>query len=517
VASAAGTQLAGAPTVAATAGPAALPQPPQTPFADAVLRLRRDGRYDEQIVSFHALPWSQGRSLPRGPIGDKYEQLFGEAFFATEIAYSGGALDSFFRPTASLDLAQQLAAEAFHADYTFFVTCGTTMSNQIAFDALTQSGGRLMVDRTAHQSLHFAANRCSASVDYAPTTDDLHCGGETLLDVPRMLEMLEAAVAQGRPYTAIALAASSYDGVLYDLHRIFSASLAVSPTTAFLVDEAWAAINTFHPKLRALTALGAAERIAAGGTPITLLVTHSAHKSMSAARQGSYLHVVGDAALLARVGDMLYARHTTSPSIPILASLDLGRAHAQSHGEQLVARSLELAAQVHAAIKRDPALKAYTAPADQLMLPARHWFAEDPTKVLVDVGGLGLTGDEARRRLFEDYDIYVSRTLPHGFLLNMHIGISETDVERMLDALRSLARREYGRLGGARPDLEDGALVEQLVIAYPPGVPVAVPGERWTQRLRDRLAASHGGGAEIYTLPVTHTAAVHNLDYEEAS
>ena len=32
-------------------------------------------------------------------------------------------------------------------------------------------------------------------------------------------------------------------------------------------------------------------------TPVTVLVTQSAHKSMSAARQGSYLHVVGESAL----------------------------------------------------------------------------------------------------------------------------------------------------------------------------------------------------------------------------
>jgi arginine/lysine/ornithine decarboxylase len=118
--------------------------------------------------------------------------------------------------------------------------------------------------------------------------------------------------------------------------------LAVSPTTAFLIDEAWSVINTFHPDLRPLTALDAAHRIAASGTPITMLVTQSARKSMSAGRQGSYLHVVAEPALIARVASTLYGRHTTSPSIPILASLDLARAHAQVHGQQLLQRSLDL-------------------------------------------------------------------------------------------------------------------------------------------------------------------------------
>ena len=98
----------------------------QTPFADEVLRLRRTRPFSEPIVSFHALPWGQGRNLASaGPIGEKYRQLFGEAFPDTEVTYSAGVLDSYFQPSASLDLAQHLAAEAFRADCTFFLTCGT--------------------------------------------------------------------------------------------------------------------------------------------------------------------------------------------------------------------------------------------------------------------------------------------------------------------------------------------------------------------------------------------------------
>ena len=478
----------------------------QTPFADAVLRLRRDERHGEQIVSFHALPWSQGRSLSEsGRLGEKYRLLFGEAFLAAEVAYSGGALDSYFRPTACLDLAQQLAAEAFRANYTFFVTCGTTVANQVAFDALGGAGRQMLVDRTAHQSIHVAVGQSPAMVEYAPSSYDLHIAGQPLLDVPQLLKMVAAAAERGQPYDAVVLAASSYDGVLYNLHQILSACLEVSPTTAFLVDEAWSAINTFHPKLRQETALDAAERIASAGTPITLLVTHSAHKSMSAARQGSYLHVVGDPAMIAHTASILYGRHTTSPSIPILASLDLARAHAVADGQRLLQRSLDLVGQVQQAIADDPGLTAYRTMPYPVTDPAhRRYFAADPTKVLIDVTGLGLRGDEARTRLFNDYGIYISLTMPHGFLINLHIGITETEVTRLLDALRSLARREHGRVIPARSDHGAGgdATVDKLLIAYPPGVPLAVPGEPWSEKLRERLEASRNGGADVYMLPV---------------
>ncbi len=62
-----------------------------------------------------------------------------------------------FQPNASLDLVQHLSAEAFRTDYTYFITCGTSIANQVAFDALAATNNRILIDRTAHQSIHIAA------------------------------------------------------------------------------------------------------------------------------------------------------------------------------------------------------------------------------------------------------------------------------------------------------------------------------------------------------------------------
>jgi arginine/lysine/ornithine decarboxylase len=489
------------------AGP---PSPANTPFADAVLRLRRSADHGERIVSFHALPWSQGRSLvDSGRIGEKYRLIFGDEYLASEVAYSGAALDSFFRPTASLEVAQQLAAEAFGADHTFFVTCGTTVANSVAFDALAEPGKRVLIDRMSHQSIHVAAGHSRASVSYTPCVDAGHPSSQSLLDVSGLIRMIADAYQADQPFDAVALAAASYDGLLYNLHWILTACVEASPGTAFLIDEAWAAVNAFHPRLRALTALDAAARIRATGIELNLLVTQSAHKSMSAARQGSYLHAIGDSGLIGRVRSALYGRHTTSPSIPILASLDLARAHAEIYGERLVQRAIELADKVQRTVREDPQLADYRASSyaihdvEQLL----H-FSPDPTKVFIDVSGIGLRGDEVKARLFDDYGIYVARTMPGGFLINLHIGLTEADVDRLLETLRSLARRERSRSGNAQQldDQKLGDPVNHILIAYPPGVPLAVPGETWTEQLVERLADSRRCGIDVYALPVSSPA-----------
>lgn len=110
-----------------------------TPFADAVLRLGDPHALSQQIVSFHALPLSRGQGL-RGDerVLERFRKLLCSDFLDHEVTYSGEVLDSYFRPTAALDHAQHLAAPAFGADRTFFVTC--------SYYGTTETDGNLIAD-----------------------------------------------------------------------------------------------------------------------------------------------------------------------------------------------------------------------------------------------------------------------------------------------------------------------------------------------------------------------------------
>ncbi|GGW62186.1 hypothetical protein GCM10010381_54110 [Streptomyces xantholiticus] len=66
------------------------------------------------------------------------------------------------------------------------------------------------------------------------------------------------------------------------------------------------------------------------------MVTRSAHRSPSALRQGSYLHLIGADEVQERAAQELFQLHTTSPSRPAPAGLDLARAQVTSEGERLV-------------------------------------------------------------------------------------------------------------------------------------------------------------------------------------
>ncbi|WP_330288884.1 arginine decarboxylase [Streptomyces sp. NBC_00576] len=476
----------------------------RAPLADAVLAVAR-----RDIASFHALPLSNGRSIRDSGIRASYEALFGVAHLAADVSYSGTMLDSFFRPRGPLREAQRLAAHSFGADATYFLSTGTSTANRAALTALARPGSRVLADRSCHQSVHFALGGLGADVTYAPMQK---CCGDcprTFGDLPRLLEMFRRAVVEERPYDIVVLSAVSYDGVRYDLPTVLAELAAAHPGVHVLVDEAWGAVHRFHPRLRPLTALHAVEvlRRTEPDLAMTVAVTHSAHKSMSALRQGSYLHLVGDGEAQERMAQALFQHHTTSPSFPVLASLDLARLQAETEGEALLERSLTLARTLRGELGTDPRLSAYRAlgPEGHLTDPALL-VSDDPTRVLVDISALGITAADFRRILFDEYALYVARESGDAVLFHLHIGVDEAMLLRLLDALRTI-QRTYRTASAA---LTQGTS-EHFIIAYPPGIPITVPGERLCDRTLEEIGALRSSGCEIYTLrhSATTTAATN--------
>ena len=67
-------------------------------------------------------------------------QFYGRNIFLAETSATTGGLDSLLQPTGTLKKAQVMAARAFGARQTFFVTNGTSTSNKIVLQALVQPG-----------------------------------------------------------------------------------------------------------------------------------------------------------------------------------------------------------------------------------------------------------------------------------------------------------------------------------------------------------------------------------------
>lgn len=455
------------------------------PVADALILFREKIKY-----SFHSLPVFRGHSTDNSPLAEKYRQMFGDALLGSELTVTGKLFDSFFFPESTIRESEDLAAQLFGADGTLYITTGTTTSNQISANALYQRHGSVLIDKNCHQSLHFGFHGLGARMDYLPTEFNCSISERGAWSIDSLLAQVQHAEATEQSYEVIVLTAQSYEGVIYDIPCIIGCLLdAGVRTRKFLIDEDWGAANYFNPNLAPLTAMHLDE-VCARYPDLEVVCTQSTHKSLSALRQGSMIHFRGSDALRDRLNVAKFRIHSTSPSYPILASLDLAQAQMAHEGTALVRRALELSQFFTERLTQDESWSCYSlCPMPELGV-MRDYVQQDPCKVMIDIRALGLTTGEVQSFLLHEHGIYLNRITTHALLLNFHIGISPQAVDSLLKALAELQHRQLTRSS-------QYVLSECFVIPYPPGVPLLVPGEVITDEIRGRMESIRRSGIAL--------------------
>ncbi|PRB45097.1 ornithine decarboxylase [Arthrobacter sp. MYb23] len=372
----------------------------ETPFFTALQDYSR-----RPASVFHALPISRGASVGSSPWIRDMADFYGTNLLLAETSATSGGLDSLLDPHGSIKRAQELAARAFGAQRTYFVTNGTSTANKIVHQSLLAPGDVVLVDRNCHKSHHYAFVLAGARVSYLdayPLDKYAFYGAVPLASLKRRLLEYRRA---GRLHEVkmVTLTNCTFDGVVYDVERVMEECLAIKPDLVFLWDEAWFAFARSHPVYRRRTGMAAAAALEASfGTPayaaryaeqaaalhhpvtgepvddeawlntrlipdpskarIRVYSTQSTHKTLTSLRQGSMIHVYDQdfAGSNQEAFREAYMTHTsTSPNYQILASLDIGRRQVELEGFGLVQRQSDLAVSVAQAVARHPLLKKY--------------------------------------------------------------------------------------------------------------------------------------------------------------
>jgi arginine/lysine/ornithine decarboxylase len=442
-----------------------------------------------------------------GPVDNRLlGQLWGPGLFRSDLSEIGG-LDYLHAPRGVLRRAQQLAAAAFGADRTFFLINGSTVGNQASILSTVPAGRKVLLPRASHRSVFGALILADAVPVYIPPRS------HPAVDLPLAVDIVAAReLARAHPdLAAIQLTSPTYYGSSSDLGAF--AQLAQSLRAPLLVDEAHGAHFGFHAALP----MGAVQ---AGAD----LVVQSTHKTLGSLTQSSMLHYRRGRVDLRRLREVLALLQSSSPSALLVASLDSTRAALATQGEAALGRLISLADEIRAEIRAIPGLWCYGP--DLIGRGAVHSF--DPTKLLIGVNALGLTGFTAgrwlaRRRGIEaelyDFDnVLCSLTVADSMEscsrlvaalrdLSVSCGVSDSVTERPsemppwpdLPRLASSPRAAYFA-PSRRVELRSaiGQISAEFVIPYPPGIPALVPGEvidRPTVEYIGRLAAQ--GGAII--------------------
>jgi arginine/lysine/ornithine decarboxylase len=433
-----------------------------TPIVDFLLSNK-----DNLNANFHALPIFSMQ--PGMKDYEKYRKVYGSKYFSTETTLTGKIFDSFFYPTRCIKKSQDYAAELFGANDTLFITCGTSISNQIVVDALIEETSCVLLDREAHQSMHFALKNTRAKFDYFYSSHFCIETERKYIKIDSLLKKIKEAVENKQPYDVVVLSAASYDGIIYNIYEIIRKIVGISPSTKFIVDEAWSSAFYFHPKLYQFTAGYAAKKL---GDKVNIVSTQSAHKSLMALRQASFIHSFANKEITDKLYKSRFKYHSTSPSYAILASMELARAHMQNHGENLLQQALDNADYLRRELKKDTQLSSllYISDQEKLALVSDGICLADPLKIHLNIKDSGYSGSDLQEYLYHHFGIYFNRYTDSAILINIHIGITKEHIDVLIKALKSALSLNKSK---------DISIVDEkdFIILYPPGIPLHAPGE----------------------------------------
>ncbi|TCS77951.1 aminotransferase class I/II-fold pyridoxal phosphate-dependent enzyme [Tepidibacillus fermentans] len=440
--------------------------------------------HQKRPISFHVPGHKMGKGFD--PLGREFFQDILQIDL-TEVS----GLDDLHQPESVILDSEKRAARVFKAKATFFLVNGSTAGNLAMILATCKPGDKIIVQRNVHKSvIHglILAKTIPIYVqpEYIPS---LGIWGSV------SLETIEKALMDHPEAKAVLLTNPNYYGIGVDLTEI--ARLVHRYRIPLLIDEAHGAHFGFHKSFPKSSIQMGAD-----------LVVQSTHKTLSAMTMGSMLHVNYDSLIdIERLKFFLSVVQTSSPSYPIMASLDLTCRLIEEKGESLWDPVLEWLQWFDE--------KASTLDGIQVqhLIPSQYFT--DPLKRTIQSQIPKVSGFDLQRQL-EESNIFTELADRWNTLAIMTYGNTLGDIKALyhsLSIIDQLYQEDLLKEGKSIPSMEFnfhqidqeqtstisldqviygrkkvvplkasvGMIAAEMVIPYPPGIPLIQLGERITK------------------------------------
>jgi arginine decarboxylase len=468
---------------------------PTAPYLEAIVSYGFRGS-----VRFHVPGHKGGAGADPG-----LRSAIGERALALDICQDIEGIDTGPTPTP-YQRAEELAAAAYGAQQTWFLTNGATQGNHALCLALAKPGRHVLVQRNSHASIVDGLVLSGGMASFVAPEYDAELGmahGVTP-------EALEEALRRSPDISAAFIVSPTYYGMAADIRGC--AEVAHAAGAALIVDCAWGSHFGFHPMLP--------ESPLDQGADAVLVSTH---KIVGSLTQSAMLHVAQDGRVDAdEVARCVRLVRSTSPNSLLLASLDSARRQLAAHGEALLDRTIAASARAREAIEAIPGI----AIVGEAMVGRPGIAGWDPLRIVIDVRGTGVTGYELAAELRAAYDIYIELATHATLVLVLGLGQPVEPLERFAhdfaETVRTLSRPGEGPaistpnvslehqsvvpireafLGEGETVAVDDAIGRiscESIAGYPPGVPTLLPGERVTAEVVRYLRELTTAGARLH-------------------
>lgn len=245
-----------------------------------------------------------------------YERLL--QLDATEVS----GLDDLHAPEDVILKSQQLLTEHYGTIHSYFLVNGSTVGNLAMILATLSHGDEVIVQRNCHKSiLHGIELTGATPIFVAPHVDSSWQVATTL-----SIEETQRVISEHPQAKALILTYPNYYGIAQQQIKTLI-DFAHAQNLVVLVDEAHGAHFTLAQFPSSTLDWGAD------------VVIHSAHKTLPAMTMGSYLHINSQRVSDRRIRYYLQMLQSSSPSYPIMASLDIARFYLAHYIEETPLRA----------------------------------------------------------------------------------------------------------------------------------------------------------------------------------
>lgn len=440
----------------------------KTPFWDGVKSM-----FSTDYLVMHAMAGVGGRLSRKSVSADEFVNVVGPTFLHVEGSSTSAPLDSLLYPKTTLLEAIQSSSTAFGASFSHWVTNGTSTSNKILYQGICNKGDLVFLDQNCHISHHYGIAIAGCTPYYLTPFDTRVSGIPGGIDISQIIESLEELITNtsnngcyksSRLPKIISLTNCTFDGILHSPAHLISSAYELLrkykiqnrlKEIVFLFDEAWFSFGYFHDSMIRFSAMGAFREFIYGENGnfwrenLRVYATQSLHKTAGAFRQASI--ILGqdpDIATRNKVNVARLCHTTTSPDLPLLASIDVARRQFELEGAELVCDALYWANAFKNLLEltitpNGHKLASFFEIASEEELLADHYgkqgYGYDPTKITLR-NKRGLSGLHLKKLLWNNssFKIQVNKFATDSILLMFMPGFSETESLFLIDGLCEL-------------------------------------------------------------------------------
>ncbi|MBQ6088073.1 MAG: aminotransferase class V-fold PLP-dependent enzyme [Firmicutes bacterium] len=439
-------------------------------------------------VSFH-MPGHKGSQLYKklgyGEILDKLMDC--------DITEIPGADNLFQTEDVILEIMEKYR-KLYGSKKSYLLVNGSSVGLIAGILSCTRRGDKVIMARNSHKSIFNAMRLGGLDPVYLfPEILEGHgiLGGISPDEVVRLMD-------ENPDAGCVVLPSPNYYGICSDIRAI--AEACHERNKVLIVDQAHGAHLKFIGEGYPMSA-------EEGGADI---VINSTHKTLASWTQTAVMNVMSDRVDLNVIEDNLQILESSSPSYPLMLSLDINADILldEAKKEKLFGEWKEAVDMFYSAAGQIPGLKIIEDP----ML--------DRTKLNMDMGDLGLTGNELEV-LLNERGIFVELVTGNIIMGMTGIGTTKEHVERLITALKDIASgRRTEDCAGAKeqsgiltfkperapvPEEKESVLIDDCagrvcagsIIPYPPGIPLLCPGEVITKELIDYVKKLRSMGEKV--------------------